>query len=105
MQLADRVNCDSIMSSLEQRICLNLEFQELDLIVEVKFNSLLKIVESDSLKTELSDYQKVWAKNRHNQSVIASKGYRGHMLGIVYLGTMINISRRRIEEIEYLMKN
>ena len=105
MQFADRVNCDSIMSSLEQRICLNLAFQELDSIVEIRFDSLLEVVENDSLKIELIDYQKMWGKNRHNQSVIISKGFRGHMLGIVYLSAMVNITRRRIEEIEYLIRN
>jgi len=104
MKYADGMNCDSVMSNLEQRVCLNLEFQELDSIVNLKFDFFLTIVKNDSLKIKLKNYQKMWIKNRHHQSVVVSEGFRGHMLGITYLSRMIDATRRRIGEIEYLME-
>lgn len=105
LKYADRINCDSSNhSNLEHRICLNLEFQKLDSTMNVRFNSLLKKVKEDSIKRQFIDFQKSWEDHRRLQSEWIARGSRGHLLGIYYLSGMVNSTKKRIEEIEYLME-
>lgn len=105
MRLAGSVSCDDHANSmLEQRICLNLEFQSVDSIMNLKFTALLAKFEEESVQTELKAFQKAWVENRRLQSKLVSTGYRGHMLGIYYLDCMVKTTNRRIEEIEYLLR-
>jgi len=103
MQYADGINCDSTSgSNLEHRICLNLEFQKVDSILNNRFSVFLQTLENDSLKFEIESFQKQWIKERQLQSKIKSEGWRAHMFGIIYLDCMVNLTKRRIEEIEFL---
>lgn len=105
MKYADNVNCDSTSgSNLEHRICLNLEFQKVDSILNVRFNSLLKNIENDSIKNEINNFQRLWIENRRIQSELISNGFQGHSIGIYYLDSMIKTTKRRIEDIEYIIE-
>ena len=102
MKYAGKMNCnDPDASSLDHRICLNQEFQKVDAILNEKFTMLLGQVEADSTRTKLIDFHKIWIEHRRFQSKRVATGYRGHHLGIVYLGCMVNMTKRRIEELEY----
>lgn len=100
---ADRINCDSMVgTNLESRVCLNLAFQEADSIMVELFNAFIKGVEPRSVQEEFTAYQEDWLSHRRRQSAWVSEGYRGHMLGIVYLNQMLRITERRIEELRDL---
>lgn len=104
LKYADQINCDSTTgSNLENRICLNLEFQELDSIMNHNFKELLNETENDSIKNKLREYQLIWVKNRRLQSEIISEGYRGHTLGITYLHCMVESTRSRNRELEEIL--
>ncbi len=106
LEYANRVNCDSTSgSNLEHRICLNLEFQRIDSIMNLRLVSVLKSIENDSIKTEVIKFHEIWVKNRRFQSKFISNGMNGHMLGIYYLDCMVTTTNRRIEELEYLLRN
>ena len=106
MKYSKNINCDSTNgSNLEHRICLNLEFQEIDSILNKKFNSLLSMIENDSISNQIKVFQKSWIENRRIRSEIISNGFQGHSLGIYYLDSMIKTTQIRIEEIEYLIEN
>ncbi|MBX2872905.1 MAG: DUF1311 domain-containing protein [Saprospiraceae bacterium] len=103
MAYADRINCDSMMgTSLESRVCLNLAFQRADSTMVELFHTFIKGVESKSLQEEFLAYQEQWLVHRRRQSKWVSEGYRGHMLGIVYLNQMLSITEWRIEELKAL---
>ncbi len=105
MKYAAKINCDSTSgSNLEHRICLNLEFQKLDALLNEKFKALLQMVAKDSLRNELVEFQMAWVNNRRLQSEIVAEGSRGHMLGIIYLAAMVHTTQKRIEEIEFYIK-
>lgn len=100
---ADRINCDSMVgTNLESRVCLNLAFQKADSIMVERFNAFIKGVEPKSAQEEFIVYQEHWLNHRRRQSAWVSEGYRGHMLGIVYLNQMLRITERRIEELREL---
>lgn len=104
MQLAGKVNCDSMNgTTVERRICLNLAFQQLDVLMNEKFKQSLAKIQNDSLQQECKEYQIAWVKHRRLQSRLAAEGWGGHMLGIVYLNHMVNMTKRRIEELDYLL--
>ncbi len=99
------IDCDnSTGTSLESRICLNLEFQKLDSIMNVRFVELLDYSVGDSIKTRFKSFQKAWVENRRLQSMLMSEGYSGHMLGIVYLHCMNAATRSRIQELEAILR-
>ena len=105
MKGADKTNCDSTSgSNIEHRICLNIEFQRLDSILNVRYDSLLKSIENDSIKNGITKFHKAWVENRRIQSELISDGLQGHSLGIYYLDCMVSTTNRRIEEIEYLLE-
>lgn len=104
MKLAEKIDCDSTSgSNMEHRICLNLEFQELDSLMNNNFRELLKRTENDSIKTMFCEFQLTWVDNRRLQSELISEGYTGHMLGIVYLHCMVEATRSRNKELEEIL--
>lgn len=104
MKYAGKVDCDSTSgSNFEHRICLNLEFQELDSIMNYNFNELLKRSNNDSISIKLKEYQLTWVNNRRLQSEIISEGYRGHILGIIYLHCMVEATRSRNRELKEIL--
>ncbi|HCS19251.1 MAG TPA: DUF1311 domain-containing protein [Bacteroidetes bacterium] len=100
MKYSDQVKCDSQAgSTLEMRVCLNLEFQKADSILNATF--VLKLIPlSDSLQTVLKQEQASWVLERRNTSKEESRGFSGNMLGIMYLQSMIEITRKRIEALK-----
>lgn len=105
MELASKVNCDSVSgSNIETRICLNLEFQYVDSVLNENFIELLGRTENDSIKRILQAFQLTWIDNRRLQSELISKGYEGHLLGIIYLNCMIETTRNRNTELENILK-
>lgn len=105
MRYAKDIDCEnSTGTTIEMRICLNLEFQEIDSTLNVQFNRLLKETTNKKQKRKYIKYQKSWIKHRKLQSQAAAKGYNGHMFGILYLETMIMVTQNRVEEIEYVKK-
>ena len=107
MKYAERTDCQNseFHSSLEHRICLNLEFQRVDSLLNVKFSKLCSTVEQPTVKKQIVEYHENWIEFRRLQSKLVSKGYRGHMLGIVYLDCMIKMTERRIKDVNLLLYN
>lgn len=100
MSLSQNVDCNNTSgSNLDHRICLNLEFQELDSVMNKMFVRILNLLDNDSTRIELQRYQLEWVKHRRLHSQILSEGYQGHMLGVRFLYTMIRITRIRIGEL------
>ena len=105
MRFTKGTDCnDEDISFLEQRICLNLEFQREDSIMNIRFNTLLSSIDDNDIKAKQKNIQKTWVEKRRLQSQQNADGYRGHHLGIVYLNTMIEITLKRTVEIENLLK-
>lgn len=103
MKYSSTVNCDSTSgTNLEHKICLNLEFQRVDSILNHRFDLLVSDIENDSIREQLMSFQKHWAKNRRMQSVLVTEGLGGHSAGIYYLRSMIKSTELRIEELENL---
>lgn len=103
MAHADRINCDSMIgTNLESRVCLNLAFQKADSTMMQLFDTFIKGVEPKKKQEEFLTYQEQWLAHRRRQSAWVSEGYRGHMLGIVYLNQMLRITEWRIEELKAL---
>ncbi|MHB1277628.1 MAG: lysozyme inhibitor LprI family protein [Bacteroidia bacterium] len=97
MKYSDQINCDSQSgSNLEDRICLNLEFQKQDSIMNVLFALKLSTL-SDSLQAALKQEHAGWVLERRKISEEVSRGFSGNMLGIIYLQSMVEITRQRIE--------
>lgn len=106
MKLAYEVNCDSTSgSNLEDRICLNLKFQQLDSVMNLLFKQLLGFTSSDSLKKTLINNQLVWVANRRIQSEIVSEGFTGNSSGIIYLSCMNTSTESRIRELEFIVNH
>ncbi|MCB9223256.1 MAG: lysozyme inhibitor LprI family protein [Crocinitomicaceae bacterium] len=106
MKYKNNVNCDSTNgSNLEHRICLNLEFQEKDSILNLVFVDLLKHCYSEEEKKTHIEYHNTWLAYRRKISRAESDGYNGHMLGIMYLSTMVYLTEKRTEELLYLTNN
>jgi|GEM_PF-5152390 len=106
MENVDRINCDSMVgTNLESRICLNLEFQRADSTMVSLFNNFVQQVEPKKLQQEFITYQSQWVEHRRRQSHWMSEGYRGHMLGIVYLNQMLIITEHRIAELKELTRS
>ncbi|WP_159025495.1 lysozyme inhibitor LprI family protein [Aquimarina sp. Aq78] len=103
MKYAKRTDCNNTMgTTLGDRICLNLKFQQTDSIMNVKLKKMLHTITNDTIKTTIKTYQNAWVHHRRMKSEIVSEGYRGHMLGIIYLGCMVETTMQRIKEIEEL---
>lgn len=99
----ERINCDSsITDNLSHRICLNLAFQEADREMNAAFIKLLERQSSDSLRQEIQHYQQAWVAHRRRHSYAAADGYRGHLLGIIYLSHMVELTNMRKEELDFL---
>jgi uncharacterized protein YecT (DUF1311 family) len=105
MENSDKINCDNTSeSNIENKICLNLEFQRLDSILNVRYDYFLNSITEETIRTEVIEFHYAWVENRRIQSELISKGLSGHSLGIYYLDCMVNMTKRRIEEIEYLIE-
>ncbi len=102
---AQTINCDSTPSdNLSHRICLNWAFQQADAVMNALFIKLLEQQENDSLRQEMVIYQQAWVAHRRRHSHSAADGYRGHLLGIIYLDHMLQMTRMRKEELDYLFR-
>ncbi len=102
---AQRINCDSTPGdNLSHRICLNWAFQEADSAMNAQFTKLLEQQENDSLRQEIIIYQQAWVMHRRRHSHSAADGYRGHLLGIIYLNHMLQITRIRKDELDFLLR-
>lgn len=107
MKYAQRTDCQNteFHSSLEHRICLNLEFQKVDSLLNIKFKKLCSTLNEPTVKQQIIEYHENWIEYRRLQSKLVSKGYRGHLLGIIYLDCMVKMTERRIEDVDFLIKN
>ena len=105
MKYAAAVDCnDPDNSSLEHRICINLKFQEVDSVLNVRFKELCEVIEEPTVREQLISYHESWIDYRRLQSKLVSEGYQGHSLGIVYLGSMVEMTERRTADIDALLK-
>lgn len=105
MKYADKVKCKGdANSNLEIRVCLNLEFQKVDAVMNKKFNLLLEKIETDSTRQRQKEFHQNWIEERRFQAKFVSEGMRGHLLGIVYLNCMVRMTNRRIEDIDFLLE-
>ncbi|UKN00340.1 DUF1311 domain-containing protein [Paracrocinitomix mangrovi] len=105
MKLANRVNCDSTTgSNIEHRICLNLEFQEKDAVLNEVYTNFINTCESEEQKTIYQSYHDNWIIYRRKASEIESEGLESNMLGIYYLSTMIKLTELRTEELIFLQE-
>jgi len=105
MKYAGRTDCNGdFNSSLEHRICLNLEFQKVDSLLNVNFKKVCEAIDEPSVKNQIIEYHESWIDYRRLQAKLVSKGYRGHMLGIVYLGSMVEMTKRRSQDLNDLIR-
>ena len=106
MKMATNINCDDTTGTLiEDRICLNLEFQKVDAILNDKLIKYINKVKIDSLQSKIKKYHDHWILNRRLQSEMFSEGLRSNFLGIYYLRSMINSTELRTKELELLIEN
>jgi predicted enzyme related to lactoylglutathione lyase/uncharacterized protein YecT (DUF1311 family) len=103
MKYANKMNCEQIQTSMDARVCINLKFQKVDSILNIRFAEYLHLIENDSLKQKIVKFQTQWIDNRRSQSEVYSNGYRGAMLGIRYLSAMNDATQLRTAELEKLM--
>lgn len=102
---SNKTNCDSMDgNNLEHKICLNLEFQEVDSVLNVKLLQYTNKIENDSIKQLIIAYQDAWVLNRRTQSKLETRGYASNTKSIGYISNMVFITRKRIEELEHLIK-
>ena len=106
MQTGVKINCDSTTgSNLEHKICLNIQFQKADSILNLTYLKALKKLDEDSLKNQLKTIQISWVKHRHKQAILASLNSQGHLLGIHYLNYMLIATSNRTTELETISLN
>lgn len=95
LKYAYLVDCDSSLgSTLEERICLNLEFQKQD----ARMNQILMQILAKNLKEQdlfLSEH-KEFIKRRRKESDAMSDGVIGNASGAVYLSKMLELTTERI---------
>ena len=104
MEHQDQVDCESHDgTSLDHRICINLEFQEKDAELNSVLTHYLEQCDSEDERNIQLNYHDEWLKYRRDMSSAKSEGYSGHLLGITYLNTMLNITIKRIEELNLLI--
>ena len=105
MKKTRQVNCDSTSgTSIEERICLNLQFQKIDSKLNLLFDEFLQAIEVDSIRNSIIEYQKKWIDNRNNQGILASKGLEGNSKGIYYLRSMVITTNLRLQDLEEQLK-
>ncbi len=92
-------------SSLESRICLNLNVQKNDSIMLAKFNALLLKIDKNETKETLIKQQHHWEQKRKELSIINSDGFQGHYLGIQYLYIFNELTKLRLKELELILPN
>jgi uncharacterized protein YecT (DUF1311 family) len=103
---AYKTNCDSTGgSNIEHKICLNKQFQKADSLLNVTYSLVISDLASDSVKKVFKDLQLVWVSSRRQQAKMVSTGYRGHMLGIKYLGYMLVATENRIRELKVFLEH
>lgn len=99
----ENIDCDvdSIrgMTSVE-RICLNREFQKVDSALNSQVRLLMDELSifPDSILQKQHTLHQSWVMNRQEQCIMISWGAPS------YLHCMVNMTKRRIGEIEYLRK-
>lgn len=104
MQFDFNPNCDSLDgNNAHHKICLNLEFQKVDSMMNNTFVQYLTFIESESIRSEMINFQNNWVKNRRMVSTIEAEGLQGHMFSIYYISSMIFITEKRLEELEFLI--
>lgn len=105
MGFQDQVDCQNQEgTNLDIRICLNLEFQDKDSILNAVLANYFEDCESEKACKIQSDFHKDWLNYRRDLSEANSAGHSGHFLGIVYLHTMILVTDKRIEELLLLQR-
>ncbi|MEL6969532.1 MAG: lysozyme inhibitor LprI family protein [Bacteroidota bacterium] len=104
LEVVERVDCDAAFDNLSARICRNLAFQAADKELNKLYVSYLDQIENDSIRQQEMDYHTAWVAHRRRLSHQAASGYRGHTLGLIYLGYMTRLTEIRIEELKYLLE-
>ncbi|WP_188372898.1 lysozyme inhibitor LprI family protein [Winogradskyella haliclonae] len=101
-----KINCDSTSgSNIEHRICLNIELRKTDSLMLSKFNKYIALVDSDSTKIKLKDFQKAWEKERKILSQHMSDGLEGNSEAIIYMHSMLTITEHRIRTLDFLLED
>ena len=104
MRFMAGVDCQNDeLSFLEQRICLNLEFQEADGKMNVLFVKLLEHTQSGEVRSRLKKEQDAWVLYRRVQCAEAAEGFKGHHSGMAYLNKMLELTQKRSMEIELML--
>ena len=105
MKHSKDVDCNKTNgTSIEQKTCLNLEFQKTDSLLNSQYEKLLNKIKEDPLKDSIIQFQNRWVLNRRIQAKLVSRGLDGHALGIQYLQSMVQTTKSRTEEIKGLLE-
>lgn len=105
LKYAKHVNCDSISGiTIEDRICLNIELRQVDSLMLTKFNEVLNMIESDSLKYVFRKHQTNWEAERKSISMLQSDGYENSAEAIVYMYYMIKATEIRILALNQILE-
>lgn len=98
MQFAHKINCDSTSgSNLEHKICLNLQFQKVDSVMNKMLDYILE--HTNVAKDSLLNAQFIWIKVRRATCTTEVTDLTGHSQGITYLDCMILETNKRITKI------
>ena len=85
MKHSKDVDCNKTNgTSIEQKTCLNLEFQKTDSLLNSQYEKLLNKIKEDPLKDSIIQFQNRWVLNRRIQAKLVSRGLDGHALGIQF---------------------
>lgn len=105
LELATRINCDSTTgTTIEARICLNIELRKVDSIMLSDFNQFLKKIDNDSLKNVFKDYQANWESERKSISLLKCEGLDGGAEANTYMYSMIEHTKLRIKAIRKILE-
>lgn len=103
----DKVSCDSAFTTLELRICANMNFQKSDSILNMIYEAVLQKCEElqlpnvgDTIKQANLD----WIKYRDRHCKVYWTMYEGGTFqSIVFLNCLTKITDERREELEVLL--
>ena len=105
LELAPRINCDSTTgTTIEARVCLNIELRKVDSIMLSNFNRFLKKIDNDSIRKVFKTHQVNWESERKSISKLKCEGLEGGAEANIYMYSMIEHTKLRIKAISKILE-
>ncbi len=106
MKYRNQIDCHNTSGdNLSQKICLNINFQKVDSILNSRIVSYVHHQTDSNTKSNIIQHHKEWVLYRRKKAEEQSEGLNGHMVGIYYLSTMIKLTELRTEELDFYLNN